>query len=85
MDAVSVFDAKGQFSKLIARAEGGEEIVILRHGKPVARLVPMPTARPDRIPAWVEPFEVPGDFDEWTAQEEADWFDESRAPREPGS
>ena len=32
-------EAKTQFSKLVARAEAGEEIVIGRAGKPVARLV----------------------------------------------
>jgi prevent-host-death family protein len=36
----SVADAKAHFSELIARAEAGEEIIIKRHGKPVARLVP---------------------------------------------
>jgi prevent-host-death family protein len=36
----AVTDAKARFSELLARAESGEEIVIHRHGKPVARLVP---------------------------------------------
>jgi prevent-host-death family protein len=81
MSSVNVFDAKAQFSKLIARAEGGEEIVILRHGRPVARLVPMPATRPDRKPGWVDAFDVPDDFDAWTAQDEADWFDESAERR----
>lgn len=85
MPTINVFDAKAQFSKLIARAEGGEEIVISRHGRPVARLVPMPSTRPERIPGWVEAFDVPADFDEWTAQDEADWFDEGAEPRGSGS
>jgi prevent-host-death family protein len=35
---VNIFEAKTNLSKLIARAEKGEEIVIARAGKPVARL-----------------------------------------------
>ena len=35
----SVADAKARFSELLARAEAGEEIVIRRHGKEIAKLV----------------------------------------------
>jgi len=38
---VGSFEAKTHFSELLERAEHGEEIVITRRGKPVARLVPM--------------------------------------------
>lgn len=45
MDARSrefgVSDAKARFSELLARAEAGETITIRRHGRPVARLVPV--------------------------------------------
>ena len=34
-------EAKTQLSKLVERAEAGEDIVIARRGKPVARLVPL--------------------------------------------
>ena len=34
-------EAKTKLSQLVERAEGGEEIVIARNGKPVARLVPV--------------------------------------------
>lgn len=34
----SVADARNNFSELLARAERGEEVVITRHGSPVARL-----------------------------------------------
>jgi len=40
MKAVNVHDAKTNFSKLLARVEKGQEVVIARAGKPVARLVP---------------------------------------------
>ncbi len=43
---VNIHDAKTQFSKLVERAEAGEEIVIARAGKPVARLGPLPASHP---------------------------------------
>lgn len=39
-EQVNVYEAKTHLSKLLERVEAGEEIVIARHGKPVARLVP---------------------------------------------
>jgi prevent-host-death family protein len=38
---VSLADAKARLSELIARAQAGEEIVVTRHGEPVARIVPV--------------------------------------------
>jgi prevent-host-death family protein len=38
---VNVYEARGQFSKLLDEAEAGEEIVIARNGKPVVKLVPI--------------------------------------------
>jgi prevent-host-death family protein len=37
----STFDAKAKLSEILDRVSGGEEIVITRHGKPVARVVPV--------------------------------------------
>jgi prevent-host-death family protein len=39
MKTVSARDANQHFSKLLAEVESGEEVVITRHGRPVARLV----------------------------------------------
>jgi prevent-host-death family protein len=36
---VSVAEAKARFSELIAAAEAGDDVVITKRGKPVARLV----------------------------------------------
>lgn len=47
---VNVHEAKTHFSKLLARVEGGEEIVIGRAGTPVAKLVPVARARAARVP-----------------------------------
>jgi prevent-host-death family protein len=38
--SVGAYDAKSRLSELLDRVENGEQIVITRHGKPVARLVP---------------------------------------------
>lgn len=47
-DKVNVHEAKTYFSRLLARVQKGEEIIISKAGKPVARLVPInekPTKR----------------------------------------
>jgi prevent-host-death family protein len=41
---VNVHHAKTNLSKLILRAEAGEEVVIARAGKPVVKLVPLKAA-----------------------------------------
>ncbi|HNU10623.1 MAG TPA: type II toxin-antitoxin system prevent-host-death family antitoxin [Rubrivivax sp.] len=41
MSTVGLFEAKTHLSELIARAERGDEVVITRHNKPVARIVPI--------------------------------------------
>lgn len=41
MTMVNVHEAKTQFSRLLSRVQGGEEIVIAKAGKPVARLMPL--------------------------------------------
>jgi prevent-host-death family protein len=51
VETVNVYEAKAQLSKLLQRVAMGEEIVIARAGKPVARLVPEhaePNQRPPR-------------------------------------
>ena len=40
MQEMGAFEAKNKLAALLDRVERGEEIVITRHGKPVARLVP---------------------------------------------
>lgn len=50
MAQIGAFDAKNTLGSLLDRVEKGEEIVITRRGKPVARLVPEST-RMDRTEA----------------------------------
>jgi len=40
MKTIGAFEAKNKFSELLDIAESGEEVVITRNGKPVARLRP---------------------------------------------
>ena len=62
MSQHSVAETKSQLSELIDRAEKGEEIVITRDDKPVARLSAIPPKRePKRI-----------------TQEDIDWLDQHR-------
>jgi prevent-host-death family protein len=42
---VSIADAKNRLPELIRAVEGGETVVITRHGKPVAQLAPAPKGR----------------------------------------
>lgn len=47
MESIGLFEAKTHLSELVARAERGEEVVITRHNKPVAKLVPISSGEPD--------------------------------------
>jgi prevent-host-death family protein len=49
-EAVNVHEAKTHFSRLLERVNRGEEIVIAKSGKPVARLVPFGEKPAKRIP-----------------------------------
>jgi prevent-host-death family protein len=50
MATVGAFEAKTKLSELLDRVQRGEEIVITRHGKPAARLVPAHAASaPNKI------------------------------------
>ena len=69
MRIVNVYEARGQFSKLLDEAEAGEEIVIARNGRPVVKLVPVTPPRrvlgryADRVP--------PISDDAWSASDQA--------------
>lgn len=46
MSQVGMHEAKTKLSQLVERAKAGEDIIIARHGKPVARLVPITNTNP---------------------------------------
>jgi len=76
-DIVNIHDAKTHLSRLVERVEGGEEVVIARAGRPVARLVPVERRTKPRVlgslrgrvwlaPDWDSPevnAEIARDFD----------------------
>jgi prevent-host-death family protein len=64
---VGMHEAKTHLSKLVARAEAGEDVVIQRNGKPVVRLVPVvevPRSLASVRGAWRGRVHVADDFDE---------------------
>ncbi len=64
MTEVNIHQAKTHLSRLLVRVANGEEIVIAKAGKPVARLVPFGPAKGPRVPGVAAgQFKVPDDFD----------------------
>jgi len=64
MITVNVHEAKTQFSRLLARVCAGEEVVIAKSGKPLARLVPFEHEIKRRAAGLDRgSFRVPEDFD----------------------
>jgi antitoxin (DNA-binding transcriptional repressor) of toxin-antitoxin stability system len=58
-------EAKSKLSQLVERAESGEDIVIARNGKPVARLVPIvtPSSLTTVRGVWRDRVRIAEDFD----------------------
>lgn len=46
---IGLFEAKTHLSELVARAEAGDEVIITRHNKPVAKLVPIGEVSPELV------------------------------------
>ena len=77
---VNVHEAKTHLSRLLEAVERGEDVVIARSGKPVARLVPA-RARGARSPgSWKGRVVVAADFDE-TPEEVVGAFRGDAEPR----
>ena len=64
---VNIHEAKTHLSRLVERVAAGEEIVIGRAGRPVARLVPYAETRQARRPGrWAGRVTIASDFDATT-------------------
>jgi prevent-host-death family protein len=67
MARVGMHEAKTHLSRLVERVEAGEDVVIQRNGKPVARLVPV-TEEPRSLASvrgvWRGRVQIAEDFDE---------------------
>lgn len=61
--SVGVHEAKTHLSRLLVDVGDGQEILILRRGEPVARLVPVSPRQPRRFGIDRGRFEVPPAFD----------------------
>jgi prevent-host-death family protein len=63
-DTVNIHEAKTHLSRLVERVEAGEEVVIARAGRPVARLVPIRARTQPRVPGlWRDQVVIADDFD----------------------
>jgi prevent-host-death family protein len=64
-ESVNVYEAKTHLSQLIDRAAAGEEIIIARAGRPVARLVSLADPARGRMPGgWRGRVRIGDDFDD---------------------
>jgi len=65
MQTFNIFEAKTQLSKLVELAEHGEDVVIARAGKPVARLTQLePAKKPIRFGGLKGKIWIADDFDD---------------------
>ncbi len=65
MQVLNIHDTKTHFSKLIQRVAAGEEIIISKAGKPVAKLVSYHEDETPRCPGfWKDKVVMAPDFDE---------------------
>ena len=71
---VNIYEAKAQLSKLIDRAEHGEDIVIARAGRPAVRLVKWEEPLVRTPGMWAGQVQIADDFDRFTASDERDWY-----------
>jgi prevent-host-death family protein len=76
MPTVNIHAAKSQLSRLLDAAVAGEEVIIAKAGKPVARLVPIEKKRERRkLGTLAGQFTVPDDFDDPLSDEILDAFE----------
>lgn len=67
-ETVNIHQAKTHLSRLVERVEAGEEVVIARAGRPVARLVPYRRATgPRPLGIWRDRVTIAPDFDDVNA------------------
>ena len=57
MQTLALSEFRAHVSEMIALVEQGESVRILRHGKPVAELVPIKPEAAVKVPSWKKPIE----------------------------
>ena len=77
MQTVNIHEAETHLSRFVDQAAAGEEIIIARAGKPVARLTPLqsPASAPRTLGLSMGEFTLPEGFDEMNAAEIQGRFD----------
>lgn len=80
MQTVNIHEAKTQFSRFVDQAEAGEEIIIARAGKPVARLVALDTvtSKPRKLGLGKKIFTFPEQFDRLNVSEIVEMFEQGK-------
>lgn len=63
MVAINIHEAKTHLSRLVEEVVAGQEIIIAKHGRPVAKLVAISHVSAPRIGALKGKLDVPEDFD----------------------
>ncbi len=72
---VNIHEAKTHLSRLLERVAVGEEVIIAKAGKPVAKLVPIESSRPRfKLGSAKGEFVVPDDFNDPLPKEIEDLF-----------
>lgn len=72
---VNIHEAKTHFSKLLERVQQGEEVVIAKAGKPIARLVPVGPTVTRRVPGTARGrVKISPNFDEPLPEENLEGF-----------
>jgi len=72
---INIHEAKTHLSRLLERVARGEEVIIAKAGKPVAKLIPIkPAARKFKLGSAKGEFTVPDDFNDPLPKEIEDLF-----------
>ena len=63
---VTLSDAKARFSEIVERAIQGEEFIVTRMGRPVARVIQYGTrVQPRKLGDLADQIRISEDFDDW--------------------
>jgi prevent-host-death family protein len=80
MQTINLREAKAQLSRYVDQAAQGEEVIIARAGKPVARLVPLASQprRPRTLGLGKGTYTLPEHFDDMNAAEIRNMFEQGQ-------
>ncbi len=78
MKKVNIYEAKTRLSQLVEEAASGQDVVIARAGRPVARLTRLSeTSRKRRLGILNGRFRIPNDFNRPLPDEVLRWFEDN--------